>query len=184
MSATLLVVCGAPGAGKTTAVESATSGLLRAPMPRDEYPPREALIDESGAVRVVELGVRRPPFSGADTLSMSVVGRAEEYLAALPEAPRVVVADGARLSNRRFLAAGVALGMTVVLVYVDNPDAGRWRARRAEEMGSAGQSESWARGRATAARNLASSPPDGVEVVTVSGPGAAADEIRNIIESG
>lgn len=177
---TLLVVCGAPGAGKTTAVEAATAGLQRLALPKDNYPAREALIGPAGTLLGVELGVRRPPFSGTDTLPMNAVTAAERYLQHLPECPPVVVAEGARLANQRFLSAGVAAGMEVHLLHLATPQAEQWREQRAKAVGKA-QNPGWVKGRTTAALNLAADAPAGVQVATVTDPDAAVDYMTSIL---
>lgn len=178
----LIVVCGAPGAGKSSAVAAALASYDRAPMEGVGGPARDALFD-SGRLVATELGRHRADFPGTDTLPMDINPTACEYLSSPPEAPPAIVAEGARLSNRRFLTAGVDAGMSVTLLWLDNPLAGRWRAERAARVGSV-QNESWARGRETAARNLASEPPDGVRVVRVTTPDAATDELRDLLTEG
>lgn len=178
----LIVVCGAPGAGKSSAVSAALSGYVRAPMEGAGGPARDALF-ESGRLVAVELGRHRDDFPGTDTLPMNINPVACGYLASPPEAPPAIVAEGARLSNRRFLTAGVEAGMRVTLLWLDNPLADRWRAERAARLGST-QNESWARGRATAARNLAAGAPDGVRVVRVTTPGAATVALRDLLTEG
>lgn len=172
----LIYMVGAPGAGKSTAMRSATNHFRRIPVYDDPLVSRDLIIDHAGKVLAVELGKRRADFSGTDALGMSVIGQAEDYLAKLPEAPGIVLAEGARLANARFLKSALDLGMDVSLLYLDNPEAGRWRTQRAAQLGKA-QNETWVRGRATAAANLAASPPKGVKVVTVGHPHDAARKI-------
>ena len=177
---TLLVVAGAPGPGKSSAVRAATAAYDRLPMNRDDYPARDALF-RGGRLVAVELGRTRPDFPGTDTLPMNVNPTACRYLADAPEAPPLVVAEGARLSNRRFLAAGVAAGWRVILMHLDNPNAPQWRAGRAGRLG-ARQNEAWAKGRATAARNLADDPPAGVTVITVAAPTAVTVALTDLLQ--
>lgn len=175
-SSKLIYMVGAPGSGKSTAMRMATKHLQRLPMYDDAHVARDLLLSSAGNTVAVELGKTRGAFAGTDALSMSVIGQAEEYLTALPEAPPIVLAEGARLSNARFLNHALKLGMAVTVLYLDNPNAASWRAARAEKLGKA-QSESWAKGRATAARNLATNPPEGVKVVTVTHPDDATRKI-------
>ena len=175
----VLLLVGAPGAGKSTAMAQATEHLSRLAMPKDQHPARDALLNASG-VQAVELGTRRGTFSGTDALPMDVNPRACAYLAAPPEQPAVVLAEGARLTNRRFLQAAVDAGAQVTLLHLDNPQADAWRTARAEQLGKT-QNEQWVKGRDTAARNLAANPPAGVHVVTVHHPDDAANVIRRTL---
>ena len=65
-----------------------------------------------------------------------------------------MLAEGARLANKRFLEAALAGGYHVTLVLLDHADAEKWRARRSKEIGKV-QNESWVKGRLSASRNLA-----------------------------
>lgn len=175
----VLLLVGAPGAGKSTAMAQATEHLSRLTMPKDQYPARDALLNARG-VQAVELGTHRENFSGTDALPMDVNPRACAYLAAAPEQPAVVLAEGARLANRHFLQAAVNTGAEVILLHLDNPLAAHWREKRNKAMGKT-QNPSWARGRETAARNLASNPPEGVSVKRVKTPEEAEDVIRGLL---
>lgn len=172
----LIYMVGAPGSGKSTAMRQATRHLNRVPWYDDEFVARDLLLSSSGELAAVELGKSRGNFAGTDALSMSVIGEAERYLASLPEQPPVVLAEGARLANARFLQFALDQGMDVSLLFLNNDQAGHWRAERAFKLGKA-QNESWAQGRATAAANLAANPPKGVNVVTVRHPHDAARKI-------
>lgn len=172
----LIYMIGAPGSGKSTAMRAATKHLQRVPWYDDDYVARDLLLSPAGDLVAVELGKRRGDFAGTDALGMSVIGQAEEYLATLPEQPPIVLAEGARLANARFLRFALDQGMDVSLLYLDNPQAGRWRSDRALKLGKT-QNEAWAKGRATAAANLADSPPKGVKVVRVGHPHDAARRI-------
>lgn len=157
----LAYLAGEPGTGKTTAMRRFTDRWLRVPLAG--CPARDALADpRTGVVGAVELGRRRGTFSGTDALPMDVVVAAEAYLrhgrAAL-EAP-VLLAEGARLANRRFLAAAVEAGYDAHLVVLDGPAVAA--ARRAAR--GTGQSEAWVRGAATRAARLAANPGAGVTV--------------------
>lgn len=175
----LLLIVGEPGAGKTSAMREGTKHLSRLTMPKDQYPARDALLDPSG-VQAVELGAQRGVFSGTDALPMDANPKACAYIQNPPEQPAVVLAEGARLANRRFLQAAVDAGAQVTLLHLDNPQADAWRAARAEQLGKT-QNEQWVKGRATAARNLAANPPAGVHVVTVAHPDDAANVIRRTL---
>lgn len=175
----LLLIVGEPGAGKTSAMREGTQHLNRLTIPPDTFPARDALLNPKGLVGV-ELGAQRGVFSGTDALPMDVNPKACAYIQNPPEQPAVVLAEGARLTNRRFLQAAVDAGAQVTLLHLDNPQADTWRAARAEQLGKT-QNEQWAKGRATAARNLAANPPAGVQVVTVPHPDDAAKIIRRAL---
>ncbi|CAJ61395.1 Mycobacteriophage protein Gp1 (partial) [Frankia alni ACN14a] len=110
----------------------------------------------------MELGRRRRAFSGTDALPMDAVVAAERYVRSGQAAREtaLLLGEGARLGCARFLAAAVAGGWTVELVYLHGTEvAAQRRAGRA-----AGQDERWVRGAATRARRLAEGPPAGVLV--------------------
>lgn len=172
----LIYLIGPPGAGKSTAMHNATATLTRLPLPKDQHPARDTLLHH-GELAAVELGQHRDTFPGTDTLPMSIINRAIPYLADPPEQPPLILAEGARLANKRFLTAAAEHCQHVHLIYLDNPHADTWRATRAQQLGKT-QNESWAKGRATAARNLATNPPAGVDTTTVHHPDEAADLLR------
>jgi hypothetical protein len=157
----LVYLVGEPGAGKSTLMRRATVNLARLKV--DKPLAHELLIDaRSGSVVGCELGYNRGTFSGTDALGMSAVVPAEALLAS-PPAP-LVLGEGARLGVRRFLQAAVSLGYDVTLVYLTTPHAAAQRERR-----GAGQSESWVKGAATRARNLADAAIPGVRRVDIDG---------------
>lgn len=177
MKSRLLYLVGGPGAGKSTVMRRATNGLERVPL--DGKPARDALLDPFGGVQAIELGARRGEFSGTDALPMNINPAACSYVARRPETG-LLLGEGARLANRRFLTAAVDAGWDVMLLHLDNPLADEWRARRAARVGAV-QDESWARGRATAARNLAENPPRGVTVVTATTPEDALAALGRLV---
>lgn len=89
----------------------------------------------------------------------------------------MVLAEGARLANRRFLTAAVESGYQVLLVLLDHADAERWREARSVEIGKH-QNASWVKGRRSASMNLAADPPEGVKVLR-GHPSSVQDDIWN-----
>lgn len=158
----LLYLVGEPGAGKSSLMARLTEGHPRVPVSQGGLA-RDLIVDPpSGEVVAVELGRRRGAFSGTDALGMAVIGAAEAYLPRC-EAP-VLLAEGARLGNARFLSAAVRSGYAVTLALLEHDDAPAWRRGRSARLGKT-QDPSWVAGRRTASRRLADSPPDGVEVL-------------------
>lgn len=159
----LIYIIGAPGSGKSTLMRDLTARWDRAAAPGGLM--REWLTDKlTGGVEAVELGRRRATFSGTDAMAQTVIGDAIDWMIAQSET-RLVFGEGARLGVRRFLSCAAAAGYAVILVHLDHPDVERWREDRARRLGKI-QNSTWVAGRATAARNLAGDPPDGVNVVT------------------
>lgn len=158
----LLYLCGEPGVGKTWTMDQLTEGWTRLPLPPEaDAPARDALMtgpDGTGSVAAVELGRRRDTFSGTDALPQTVIGLAERYLWT-PEAP-LLLCEGARLANRRFLSAAVEADWRVVLALLSGAEAaGARRRARADALGVREQHPAWVLGRRTAAYNLAQLAP-------------------------
>jgi hypothetical protein len=143
-----IIVIGPPGAGKTTAVQLATEPWGQ---PEESSDPLPHLIYRNGAI---QLGKHRPPFSGTDTLAMGINTRACAWIATKP-AP-LVICEGDRLANARFIDAAANAGAVKVL-WLDLPyEVARQRAlARSATYEMAPQTEPWARGRYTKVRNLA-----------------------------
>lgn len=159
----LIYLVGAPGAGKSTLMWELTSRWTRTPAP--EGLTRDYLLDpQTSALEAVELGKRRPHFSGTDALGQSVIATAIHWMINQAEVD-LVFAEGARLGNRRFLSACAAAGYLVILGHLEHPQIADWRLARERELGRT-QNLSWVQGRTTAARNLANDPGPGVTVLT------------------
>lgn len=170
----LLYLIGEPGVGKTTAM-----GALTAPMKNlgvlDMPPPARTVYgNQAGEVVAVELGRRRRNgFSGTDALAMNIIAVAERYLTSGRAAAEtsLLLAEGARLANARFLSTAVAAGWEVHLALMaDTALAARRRSDRRST-----QNEAWVRGRATAAARLFAEPPAGVLTHHVSVAGTPDD---------
>lgn len=160
----LVYLIGEPGVGKSTLMAAATAGHDRYPQ---TTPLRHDLLVKDGIIEAAELGARRGTFSGTDALPMNAVTKAEEMLRT-SIAP-VLIGEGARLGVRRFLEASVAAGRRTTLVYLTSPHAAAQRAAR-----GTGQKDSWVKGAATRAANLAAQDIPGVTRITIDGstPGA------------
>lgn len=165
MKSRLLYLVGGPCSGKSTVVRRATAGLERVPL--DGQPSRDALLDPFGGVQAVDLGAPRPD---AATLA---------YLSRQPETGLLLV-EGSPAPGRRLVVSATKAGWHTVVLHLDNPLADEWRAARAARIGAV-QDEAWARGRATAARNLAENPPPGVTVVTAETPEHALAALGRLV---
>lgn len=149
MTATLVYLIGPPGVGKSTTMNRLTAGCARSHKAKPVS--HEALVDPATADTVaVELGKARPGFPGTDTLPMNVSPTAAAWIAERPH--QLVVAEGDRLAHIGFLDAARAAGYEVVLAYLHAPDT--TVDARCAQRGSQ-QNDSWRRGRATKAANLA-----------------------------
>lgn len=162
MTPTLLYVSGEPGVGKTTLLRQLTARWHRRPLaPDDTAPARDELLSPLGAlmeVAAVEIGRQRDAFSGTDALPQTAINEAEAYLRtgrAAAETP-ALLAEGARLANRRFLTAATESGWRTVLLHLHGEElAAQRRSWRAHQLGKPEQNPSWVKGRRTAAANLA-----------------------------
>jgi hypothetical protein len=193
----LVYLSGEPGAGKSTLMRELTRRYERIPLLAVHgAPARDALVDvdappplsygEPQRWAAVELGKRRAAFSGTDALPQAVITDAEAYLrdGVAAEETSLLLAEGARLANERFLTAALTSGWAVTLVHLDPRGAGEERrAKRAAELGKPPQNASWVKGRITAARNLTlTAPARGAEVLLLDSstatPSALAAAVR------
>lgn len=138
---------GEPGVGKTTV----TSALCQNFALGDELQLLGKLwgteLLSAGELAGYRLGRERELFAGTDALAMSVNPDAVKWVQEDP-LPEIIVGEGARLANKRFLTAlEEKTNFLLVLVIADNA------AQRREERGS-NQNQSWVQGRLTASVNL------------------------------
>jgi hypothetical protein len=157
----LIYLIGAPGSGKSTLMRRLTADFDRLPV--DHPVPHDQLLTSAlGAATHAEIGRQRGNFSGTDALASSIITRAEPWIATKPYP--ILLAEGARLGNTRFLTAAVNAGYAVLLAVLDHPDVEAWYQIRSKQLGKF-QNMGWVRGRLTATQNLADDPPAGVGVV-------------------
>lgn len=154
---TLVYIVGEPGIGKSTTVAKVVANYNKvenysAPIPHLVY------ADQDGIFTLAQLGKNRDNFSGTDALPMNIIESAAEFFKQYPY-PKIL-AEGARLANKRFLQIALDAGYKVVLVALE----GETEALERRLARGSKQSESWIKGRRSASRNLADNPPNNVLV--------------------
>jgi hypothetical protein len=171
---TLVYLSGEPGTGKTSLMRELTApwsaitidGSIDAPARVAYYTnPRQPPATDDGLwwwerpeLAAVEIGRHRPMFSGTDALPQTVIKPAEVYLLSGQAAREtsLLLAEGARLANRRFLSAALEADWRIVLVHLANAAAaGERRRARAAAAHTVEKHPSWVMARRTAAANLA-----------------------------
>lgn len=172
MTHRLLYLIGAPGSGKSQLMARLTQDFDRHSIGAAEHYPvaHDVLTDRpEGKIVGVELGVRRELFSGTDALPSSIIEKAIPWVQAKPYP--LILAEGARLANKRFLNAAVEAGYDLTLALLDHAEVDDWRKARSKKIGRA-QNASWVKGRSTADHNLAEhfgQLTDGIHVTVLSG---------------
>jgi energy-coupling factor transporter ATP-binding protein EcfA2 len=157
----LVYLIGAPGSGKSTLMRRLTAGMER--LPCDAPVPHDQLFEGiTGAVTHAEIGRQRGDFSGTDALASAIIEKAVPWIAHKPYP--ILLGEGARLGNHRFIEAAITAGYSVTLGLLDHDDAEDWREIRSRQIGRF-QNPGWVKGRLTASRNLAKNPPTGVTVI-------------------
>lgn len=153
MTHRMIYLVGAPGSGKSTLMAKLTSHLERQPIaPPDTPVAHDLLRFLDGEIAGAEIGRRRALFGGTDALPASIIEKAIPWVQGQPY--ELLLAEGARLANRRFLLAAVEAGYVVHLAYLNHPQIEEWRAARSAEVGKV-QDAAWVKGRATAMSKLA-----------------------------
>jgi hypothetical protein len=138
-----LVIIGEPGAGKSTLVDWLT---------------RDLQFEEAGQpfahrrydCGVLEIGKRRAEFSGTDALSMSVQPQVEKFIEGVR--PRLLMAEGDRLANVKFLSRLYDLGYTLHLYELH----GAYVAAEQRALRGSNQDPTWLKGRQSKVANLTS----------------------------
>lgn len=183
----LIYLIGAPGAGKSQLMARLTLPFERIAIGTDEAPVAHDQLTrtvpgghDDGTIEIVgaEIGVRRPVFAGTDALPSSVIDKAVPWVRTRPYP--MLLAEGARLANRRFIDAALDSGYAVTLVLLDHPDAEAWRKRRAKQVGR-DQNPAWVKGRLTASRNLAEFYDTAAVDVVRGAPDDVFERLRSVI---
>lgn len=161
MTKRLIYLVGQPGSGKSLLMKHLTAPFDRISIGTDEAPvAHDQLTREveggvaDGTIEIIgaELGIRREKFSGTDALPSSVIEKAVPWIKTAPYP--LILAEGARLANKRFLLAAIEGGYTPTVVLLEHDQAEEWRLARSAELGKE-QDAAWVKGRISASRNLA-----------------------------
>ena len=158
----MIYLVGQPGSGKSTLMAALTKGLVRCALDAETPVPHDLLLDRvSGEAVGAEIGKQRGAFSGTDALASSIIDKAVPWVQTQPY--DLLLAEGARLANKRFIQATADAGYAVMLGLLDHDDAEGWRKRRSKALGRE-QNPSWVKGRLTASRRLADAYPSALVV--------------------
>ncbi|AYP69993.1 terminase small subunit [Mycobacterium phage CRB2] len=181
MTNRLIYLVGQPGSGKSTLMADLTAHFDRHHIgAAPDYPVAHDVLTSRPDGRVVgaELGVRRQHFGGTDALPSSIIEKAVPWIETTPY--QLVLAEGARLANRRFIQAAINGSYQPVIVLLDHPQAEEWRKARSEELGRT-QDPSWVKGRLTSSRRLAEWAKDQAIEVIEGHPDEIAAQLGEII---
>ena len=189
MTPRMIYLVGQPGSGKSTLMAALTKGLVRSPMDDPgTLVPHDVLVDRvTSSVVGAEIGKQRGAFSGTDALASSIIDKAVPWVQSQPY--DLLLAEGARLANKRFIQASADAGYAVMLGLLDHDAAEGWRKKRSKALGRE-QNPSWVKGRLTASRRLADAYPSALVVagaVIAPEPGKVAvlkghpDELERVL---
>ena len=149
---TAIYLIGEPGVGKTTISLELAAKYQTQPPTRLHKQLWGQELTKGHITKGVLLGKPKPPFSGTDTLGMSVTPDATEWAKNPPY--RLIIAEGARLANERFLTQ-LAQTTNLHIIYLTADNAHQRRQQRQNQHQTPPQNPTWIQGRKTAARNLA-----------------------------
>ncbi|ACF05006.1 adenylate kinase [Mycobacterium phage Nigel] len=157
MTPRMIYLVGQPGSGKSTLMAALTKGLVRCSIDTEAPVPHDLLLDRvTGCAVGAEIGKQRGAFSGTDALASSIIDKAVPWVQSHPY--DLLLAEGARLANKRFIQAAADAGYAVMLGLLDHDQADAWRKKRSKAIGRE-QNPSWVKGRLTASRRLAEAYP-------------------------
>jgi len=143
----LAYIIGIPGAGKSTLTAATLQHLT--PATRTTPFAHTVYRDTTGNIIAAQPGAPHHTFPGTDRLSMGIQPHALNWLNTQP-AP-VILAEGDRLGNLKFLTAAHTAGHTVTVIHlITPPDTAT--ARRATRTTQ--PHETWVTGRHTKIRNI------------------------------
>lgn len=150
-----MFVIGEPGVGKSTLTGKAFGHLERAEVDHQAAGgPMRELLWQGSELLGCELGRRagKHPegYPGTDTMSMTAITGVDDWLRAGADDLKVVVLEGTRVANKRFVEAAIAGDHHLMIFYLYGPEAAR---QRRVERGSQ-QNPQWLKGRQTAATNF------------------------------
>ena len=158
----MIYLVGQPGSGKSTLMAALTKGLVRCALDAETPVPHDLLLDRvSGAAVGAEIGKQRGAFSGTDALASSIIDKAVPWVHTKPY--DLLLAEGARLANKRFIDSASEAGYAVILGLLDHDQADAWRKQRSKALGRE-QNPSWVKGRLTSSRKLGAAYPSALVV--------------------
>jgi len=151
----IVYVIGIPGAGKSTALQSAIDSMDWDEPTQQEKPIPHLYYGNS----TIQLGrLRSNGFGGTDALGMAINPQAIDFISTVPA--NLVIGEGDRLANLKFLRAAAEHGDLKVLWIDTDPHVAKERARqRARTLGVPEQSDTFRKSRLTKTLNLISQVP-------------------------
>lgn len=153
--AKIIFIVGEPGVGKSKLVDTAFGHLERNVIEHKHAggPMRELLWAGSELIGC-ELGRREgkhpPGYPGTDAMSMSAIVGVDSWLRAGADGQGLILVEGTRLANKRFVDAARAGAHSLILANLHGPDAAAMR----RALRGSKQDPQWLKGRQTAAKNF------------------------------